>query len=194
MKQVIEGVLYYWKCNECLYAFTLKEGIRPDVCSCGSTKLESMGRVRKSHYERTDVHAPCDERCTNAQGPLCDCGCHGCNHGTKRLVQTVIRDGKVVVVDFDEKYITQGQEFRQALKLATERFEKKFGEDLTKYRKGEWLKERNKWWQIRSADMLLRKIANYKLHKKRVEELTTFLVDQMESDKQTTELVEQLGG
>jgi leucyl-tRNA synthetase len=108
------------------------------------------------------------------------------------LVKTVVREGKVIVVDFDEKNITFAQEFRAALAQATARFEQKFGEDLVKYKKGEWLKERNKWWQIRSAEMLLKKISNYKMHKKRIEELSNFLVEQMKSDHETSQLTTML--
>jgi hypothetical protein len=58
-----------------------------------------MGQVHGDKYIQTGTRPICDGRCTHAHGPSCDCACKGANHGTGRLVSTVIKEGKVVVDD-----------------------------------------------------------------------------------------------
>ena len=53
---------------------------------CGEKELKIMGKVEKSDVVREGKKAPCDKRCTNASGPLCNCLCGEVNHGTYRLV------------------------------------------------------------------------------------------------------------
>ena len=48
-----------------------------------------MGKVYGSHLVTVTLAPPCDGRCTNAQGPSCDCLCGGANHGSKKLVEVL---------------------------------------------------------------------------------------------------------
>ena len=90
--------LYYHKCSECLTAFSSTEP-KIDECDCACTDVTCMGKVYGNSYQQTANRPACDGRCTHASGPVCDCGCLGVNHGTGRLVATVIREGKVKVID-----------------------------------------------------------------------------------------------
>ena len=94
----MSSVLYYHKCSDCLTAFSSTE---PKIheCECACTEVVCMGRVYGNTYKQVENRPACDGRCTYASGPHCDCECGGCNHGTGRMVATVVREGKVKVID-----------------------------------------------------------------------------------------------
>lgn len=112
-------LLHYYRCRECLSVVTTREAIvrvrvpipgapppavttrevRFSRCDCvpEGGQFEYMGRVeqQKERLVIDGLQAPCDGRCTNAPGPLCDCRCRGENHGTQRLVEVVTDAGPV---------------------------------------------------------------------------------------------------
>jgi len=90
--------LFYHKCSHCLCAFSSTEP-KIDECDCNSDEVVCMGKVYGNTYKQVENRPACDGRCTGACGPHCDCSCGGVNHGTGRMVATVIREGKVKVVD-----------------------------------------------------------------------------------------------
>jgi hypothetical protein len=121
-------VLYYHKCDDCLTTFSSTER-HIDLCDCEG-KVTFMGVVHGDKYVQTSNKAPCDGRCTHAMGPVCDCGCGGINHGTGRTVQTVIKEGKVQVVDpskdiYDD--MVRGYKFRELKNKAEDLYKKVFG-------------------------------------------------------------------
>lgn len=90
-------MLYYHKCNDCLTPFSSSEK-HIDLCDCmGSVTF--MGVVQGEKFIQTVNRPACDGRCTHAHGPHCDCACNGVNHGSGRVVATVVKEGKVQVVD-----------------------------------------------------------------------------------------------
>ena len=46
-----------------------------------------MGKVLMGKVYDVSLRPPCDGRCTNAQGPSCECQCGGANHGSQKLVE-----------------------------------------------------------------------------------------------------------
>ncbi len=48
-------------------------------------------------YENVQ-RCPCDERCTHARRPVCECSCGGANHGSGCLVEVAIDCGPVPAV------------------------------------------------------------------------------------------------
>ena len=114
-------MLYYHKCQDCLTAFTSTEE-KVDECDCAGS-VDFMGAVQGNHYVQTGMRAPCDGRCTEATGPICDCNCHGANHGTGRLVSTVLKEGKVVVSNPDADIhdeMVRGYKYRELRDKAEE--------------------------------------------------------------------------
>jgi len=96
---------YYWKCQDCLIPVVVDQsthdiGTRSGmVCICGG-KMELMGKIKGGNYwQKTESLCDCDERCTNARGPICDCKCHGENHGMGMSAThiAVVESGKVEV-------------------------------------------------------------------------------------------------
>lgn len=61
-----------------------------------------MGKVHRGRLVDVRYAPPCDGRCTNAQGPSCDCQCGGANHGSGRLVE-VITKAKPEKIDDDNQ-------------------------------------------------------------------------------------------
>jgi hypothetical protein len=120
-------MLYYHKCDDCLTPFASVEA-KVDECDCGGN-VSFMGMVHGEKYEHTENRPVCDGRCTQAHGPICDCECRGANHGTGRVIATVVREGKVVVSDpnadiHDE--MVRGYKFRELRDKAEEIFSKLF--------------------------------------------------------------------
>jgi hypothetical protein len=120
-------MLYYHKCNDCLTPFASTEQ-KIDLCDCEG-EVTYMGIVQGDKYEKVENRPACDGRCTHAHGPCCDCQCGGVNHGTGRVVQTVVSEGKVKVIDpsadiYDE--MVKGYKFRELRDKAEELFTKIF--------------------------------------------------------------------
>ena len=87
------GARIFYRCLDCCLVIAT-EGQKEwgVLCVCGSQDFEMMGRVTAQNRLVSDkVRSVCDDRCTNAQGPNCDCQCGGQNHGS-RLVVRIIRD------------------------------------------------------------------------------------------------------
>lgn len=105
------SILYYHKCDDCLTPFSSTER-RIDLCDCDG-HVTFMGQVLGDKYVKTENRPACDGRCTHACGPHCDCACGGVNHGTGRLVATVVKEGKVKAVDFSEEDLLRAYKYRE---------------------------------------------------------------------------------
>jgi hypothetical protein len=106
---------FYIRCYDCLSVsaldnsndfFTMKKELRSYKCLCNGN-LELMGHVQATRLVTDSLGAPCDGRCTNAKGPICDCHCFGANHGTQKLVVWTkdaggIPKGENLPVNFEE--------------------------------------------------------------------------------------------
>jgi hypothetical protein len=97
---------HYYRCTDCLTVAATEqplpterknygpETVTAECGACGG-RIEYMGPVIKVRRILTDVKylCPCDERCTGARGPDCDCQCGGANHGTGAMVRVEITEG-----------------------------------------------------------------------------------------------------
>jgi len=104
-------MLYYHKCHDCLTPFSSTEK-KVDECDCGGAVFY-MGQVHGTKYVRVEDRPACDGRCTHACGPSCDCACGGANHGTGKVIQTVVAEGKVKVCGLTEADIERAQLYRK---------------------------------------------------------------------------------
>lgn len=108
--------LYYHKCDDCLTPFSSTERI-VDFCDCNGT-VTFMGVVQGTNFVKTENRPPCDGRCTHACGPVCDCQCGGANHGSGKLVATIVHQGKVRATGLTEEDIERAQMFRKFRDIA----------------------------------------------------------------------------
>lgn len=158
-------MLYYHKCNDCLTPFSSTER-HIDKCDCEGA-VTFMGVVQGDKYVLTANRPACDGRCTHAHGPHCDCQCGGVNHGTGRIVQTIIKEGKVQVVKPDNDIcdeMVRGYKFRDFRDFA-ERIYVAFSA-----LKGKWD------YQVRVMRRDLDKVLSLRVYDRRHKALTDFIV------------------
>lgn len=111
----------------------------PECGGCGAV-IELVGAVAGDTWTRSELRTPCDDRCTNAPGPKCECKCGGENHGTKLLVPVVVEAGRATVTPVaGEKARARRWEFEAARFAAREAIEARFGRLFAAKRAGEWL-------------------------------------------------------
>lgn len=147
---------YFWKCLTCLTVMvTEEEGGYPQYekreCGICGGKLECMGRVHGASLVTEAERCPCDERCTGAQGPSCECKCGGVNHGTNMLVTVFVNVRGIPTLTPAtpaevEKARKRAEEFKAAVEEATLAVEAAYA-DLIQWKKtgqynyathGEW--------------------------------------------------------
>lgn len=113
--------------------------IGPECGGCGAV-VELVGPVVGDNWTRIEHRTPCDDRCTNAPGPKCECKCGGENHGTRLLVPVVAEEGRAKVTPVAaEKARARRWEFEAARHAAREAIEARFGRLFAAKRAGEWL-------------------------------------------------------
>lgn len=74
---------HYYRCIDCLTVFAV-DGARlsPEtVCGLCEGATEWLGRVAADRLVKVEFRCDCDDRCTAALGPKCNCKCGGVNHG-----------------------------------------------------------------------------------------------------------------
>lgn len=117
-----------------------------DCAACGG-RIEVMGRVRRDRLVTTHTECACDDRCTSARGPMCNCVCGGANHGTYAVV-TIIRDRgpvpQVSVLD-PEAAVARRAEYEAAVapireRVAAYRVRRQAGEFLPGGAYDEWMR------------------------------------------------------
>lgn len=87
----------YFRCKACLASMTLpatKERLyyrmaNEYACDCGGS-LEYLGEAGPNGVEKERVECACDDRCTFAKGPRCNCVCEGENHGAGMAAMIVV--------------------------------------------------------------------------------------------------------
>ena len=112
----------FYRCHDCLTVFAV-DSVRggrmgrgdPDRCGVCDGKADWMGRVRRGMLTRTHFECPCDERCTGARGPNCECSCGGENHGTGVLVEVVDCVAKIPATLVRHDALANAQAYRAKL-------------------------------------------------------------------------------
>jgi hypothetical protein len=91
---------WFVRCTTCLAVSAVNESPNTGDWKCGicGGGFESMGRVERDRLIHEHEQAICDDRCTNARGPICNCKCGGQHHGSKRVVRVVRDAGPVPTV------------------------------------------------------------------------------------------------
>ena len=113
------NTLHYYRCLDCLSVATAGESARGLECGLCAGKVEYLGQVNNGRIYREETYCPCDDRCTSAMGPHCDCSCGGANHGLGLRVR-IMEVGTVKRLEIPDthKAKRQVEEFRAALSAA----------------------------------------------------------------------------
>lgn len=116
---------WFYRCLDCLSVVATEQspmidrrtGRGSEVCGLCGGGMESMGRVERDRLVTDSERCACDDRCTYATGPKCNCKCGGENHGTKRTVAVRVDHGvfPVLCVPDSSKARQIAEEWRSAL-------------------------------------------------------------------------------
>lgn len=116
---------WFVRCSDCCGVMAVTEEPRHEWrCTCDGA-LVNMGRVSGAWLVRTAEECPCDDRCTSAKGPKCDCSCGGENHGTGMTVPVVHTIGGVPRLA--SPCPERAAEFRAALEAARAAVRARYG-------------------------------------------------------------------
>lgn len=109
---------WFVRCLDCLSVAAVTEPPNTFAARCGlcDGPIECMGGVERNRLVRNEIRSACDDRCTSARGPLCDCHCGGKNHGTHRVVGIVHDAGPVPTVAMPSNFAARrtAAEYRAA--------------------------------------------------------------------------------
>lgn len=169
----MSNTLYYHKCNDCLTAFSSTES-KVDVCDCGGSVF-FMGVVQGDKYQKIENKAPCDGRCTHASGPMCDCQCNGTNHGTGKLVATVVKEGKVCASGFSVEDIERAHKYRAFRDYAEKQYAEKYGQYVADIKNHERV-DYSIYRELSKARTDLDKILSMKVYERRHAKLAEFII------------------
>lgn len=109
---------WYFRCPDCLSVSAIDADREPASarCSCCDVPVEGLGRVFRERLVRDEERCACDERCTCAQGPRCNCRCGGENHGSGLVVTVQIDAGGIPrITPPDARAIIRRDEWRAML-------------------------------------------------------------------------------
>lgn len=153
--EVVKTDRWFLRCSDCLTVLAIEHPrkvydrtgyvLPPESIECGACggKLEAMGRVARRGFvvgQTLEVPEGCDERCTFASGPKCECPCGAVHHGAGVLV-TVDRTGKTprATTLRHEEARARAAEYRAALEAALERIRPLGKADYDRKMSGAWL-------------------------------------------------------
>lgn len=173
---------HYLKCEVCTEPVAYEGRVKgfPACSYCGG-KMRYMGQVTGNRWNRTETRTACDERCTQAQGPACDCQCHGANHGTGRVVTVVVESGVARITTPNDPKVAErvartlalAAEFDRRLAETTARLDTACAEVRSAKRAGEYL--RGDRWRLyvegTALQAELHRISGLKTPKGRLEAL-----------------------
>lgn len=165
-------MLYYHKCDDCLTAFSSTER-KIDLCDC-SGAVSYMGQVHGNKYIRTEDRPPCDGRCTNACGPMCDCQCGGANHGTGKLVQVIVAEGKLKITGLTEEDIERANVYRKFRDYSENLYQQQYGAIIQNVKNNIWV-DRSDYFKMLNARKKLDKAISMKVHNSRIKALADFI-------------------
>ena len=96
---------WFYRCRDCLSVAAANHapvigmnGFGTEVCGLCSGSMECMGRVERDRLVKDTERCACDERCTSAKGPNCNCKCGGVNHGKNVTVAVRVDQGSAPVL------------------------------------------------------------------------------------------------
>lgn len=162
--------LNYFRCMDCLSTMTSYETLV--MCACDGL-LVPMGQVYDKNYGEEINRPACDGRCTHSAGPICTCKCGGANHGTGKLVKTVVINGVVKVTEVDAAALQRAQEWREVFNAARERFATNIEAPWNAMVNSQDRYNNQQYWQVRraysSGKFFLNKLTTMKVHKIRME-------------------------
>lgn len=118
---------FYYRCNTCLTVGTVQQEKSEKLkCSLCNEIMEEMGHVFDAKLVKEEERSVCDERCTRASGPSCDCKCNGANHGSHLTMTVKIIQGDIPELNnMDGMAVFRRNAYLKASKECKERLEQR---------------------------------------------------------------------
>jgi hypothetical protein len=145
----------YYRCPDCLIIVTLDKP-HHERFFCGNCKSNRpfvfLGEVRQDKLVKIETRCPCDDRCTSAKGPNCDCQCGGANHGAGWLDIVVSISGIPAITPSDQgrKYLAAWHDFNDRVDAVTEQVKQRYGDDFNRFVNREFIANKQTWWMLRN--------------------------------------------
>jgi len=161
---------FFYRCPDCLIVVALDHRPAPfaecDTCrtDTGAAHMEFMGQVHRDKLVKEYDAPACDDRCTSARGPSCECKCLGQNHGSHLWVTVRIENDIPVVAAAPKdgaKYRRQSEAFRAACLQAMDLLKQKYSADWEKFHAPRsWVENRDAWEGIHYGLKAINKVQN----------------------------------
>jgi hypothetical protein len=160
---------WFTRCTTCLAVAAIDEHPTSELrCGICNGQLENMGRVERERLVHEHLASVCDDRCTFAKGPICNCKCGGEHHGSKRVVRVVRDAGPVPTVapaSGRDQARLNAEEYRHYRAAALAELD-----PLLEQRRSGWL-ETPRYDRLRNLQAALRKAAESRDHRARMRAL-----------------------
>lgn len=131
---------HFYRCNDCLTVAVTREEIKPTydqktgarhyaTCDACGGDVEYMGRTQTETgitLVKNEYRCPCDDRCTSARGPNCDCKCGGKNHGSNLVVEVITAVGTLPKLMTPPSARRNAEQFRALYALAMQAWETRY--------------------------------------------------------------------
>lgn len=173
---------WFYRCADCLSVSatperlpltrTTKGTVTWGTCGTCGGDVEELGQVKGTSLIQPGERCPCDERCTSATGPNCNCVCGGENHGTNRIavVDIVVGDHvpRVTPPEDGGKAAARAAEYRAAAAALVETVQR-----LRERKAGGWL-DGSTYNLLRERAALLGKVRACRVHSSRMKMLAEY--------------------
>lgn len=178
-ERVKEISRWFYRCPDCLSVMAADGNPYARLaCACGCESCEKMGKVQRARLVTETERCPCDDRCTCALGPSCNCRCGGENHGAGLVSVVEQQDaGAVPVISPpDPAAIERGRAWRAAVEAAEKGVRARFP-GWARKNAGEYVsdKEFRDYLAGRDAMKRLRAIEGMRVRKTRETKMQAFL-------------------
>ncbi len=191
----MENKINFFRCKDCLGVWTLELPMQsyfrgftrpesmPSECPyCQSNEWEWLGFAQLDSMVKPESYCPCDDRCTHAMGPKCDCKCCGANHGIGSL-WTIKRVGNTSVYESKgefakrqiEKYKIQALQYKCLYNECLCLVHEKFGNLFKAYKNREWIQNFNDYLKGKNFLTEVQKTKELKTHNSRMKKLEKVL-------------------
>ena len=179
--------LHYYKCLDCLEVMTTEKYLYEQPCVFCGGRLSYMGQVERERVVETQFLTPCDDRCTGAQGPKCNCHCGGANHGSNLIIKVerdrgAAQEMNPVTTERCKAAKARVAEFCEIKQLFLAAYSKKFGEIERRKKNREWLSNEDfsKMLEGGRIKRLYDHICLAKIHKNRMAKMAKLAADLMD--------------
>ena len=147
-----------------------------------------MGKIKGDRYIKTELKCDCDDRCTSARGPDCDCKCGGENHGKslEAYHKVILASGKIEVASNHDDCIDLGRAWQALATDGNAAYNAKYAKLLEMKKNGEWI-ERKAFLEMVDSVNEYHRICAMKMYKSREKKMREYIANMNQNSCQPVE-------